>query len=135
MLTANLSARYDDYKNVDAGSDSRTTYKAGLEFRPVDSWLFRASYATCLPRARHGVRLRRRKRLLHDRHRLLPLRGAGAAARHLRFRNSNIQGKRSGNPDLKSITADFVRIRRRLVADQRDPGPPRLLRHQDRQRG
>src|SRR5262245_39540080 len=46
MLTANISGRYDDYKNVDAGSDSRTTYKLGLEFRPVESVLVRGSFAT-----------------------------------------------------------------------------------------
>ncbi len=45
-LTANLAARYDSYRNVDAGSDSKATYKLGLEFRPVDSLLLRANYAT-----------------------------------------------------------------------------------------
>lgn len=46
MLTADVSARYDKYKNVDAGSDSKPTYKLGLEFRPFDSLLLRANYAT-----------------------------------------------------------------------------------------
>jgi outer membrane receptor protein involved in Fe transport len=46
MLTADVSARYDRYKNVDAGSDSKPTYKLGLEFRPFDSLLLRANYAT-----------------------------------------------------------------------------------------
>jgi outer membrane receptor protein involved in Fe transport len=46
MLTANLAGRYDSYKNVHAGSDSKATYKLGLEFRPIESLLFRANYAT-----------------------------------------------------------------------------------------
>jgi len=46
MLTADISGRYDHYKNVDAGSDSKATYKLGLEFRPFDTLLVRANYAT-----------------------------------------------------------------------------------------
>lgn len=45
MLTADLSARYDRY---DSGfrTDAKPTYKAGLEFRPWDTLLLRATYAT-----------------------------------------------------------------------------------------
>ncbi|MBN8736510.1 MAG: TonB-dependent receptor [Xanthomonadales bacterium] len=46
MLSADISARYDHYKNVNAGSDSKPTYKIGLEFRPFDTLLLRANYAT-----------------------------------------------------------------------------------------
>ncbi|HJP99059.1 MAG TPA: TonB-dependent receptor [Rhodanobacteraceae bacterium] len=46
MLNADISARYDHYKNVNAGSDSKPTYKLGLEFRPFDTLLLRANYAT-----------------------------------------------------------------------------------------
>lgn len=45
-LTASVSGRYDSYKNIRAGSDAKATYKLGLEFRPVDSLLLRANYAT-----------------------------------------------------------------------------------------
>ncbi|MEP6633128.1 MAG: TonB-dependent receptor [Luteimonas sp.] len=45
-LTADISARYDAYQNIHASSDSKVTYKLGLEFRPVDSLLLRANYAT-----------------------------------------------------------------------------------------
>ena len=45
-LNADISARYDHYKNVDAGSDSKPTYKLGLEYRPIDTLLLRANYAT-----------------------------------------------------------------------------------------
>ncbi|WP_226467250.1 TonB-dependent receptor plug domain-containing protein [Luteimonas panaciterrae] len=45
-LTANLSGRYDHYKNKGGSSDSDATYKLGLEFRPIESLLIRANYAT-----------------------------------------------------------------------------------------
>lgn len=45
-LNADISARYDHYKNVNAGSDSKPTYKLGLEYRPIDTLLLRANYAT-----------------------------------------------------------------------------------------
>ncbi|HEX7370550.1 MAG TPA: TonB-dependent receptor [Rhodanobacteraceae bacterium] len=45
-LNADISARYDKYQNVDAGSDSKPTYKIGLEYRPIDTLLLRANYAT-----------------------------------------------------------------------------------------
>lgn len=46
MLTANVAGRFDAYQNIDAGGDSKGTYKLGLEFRPVDSLLLRGNYAT-----------------------------------------------------------------------------------------
>ena len=45
------------------------------------------------PRAGHGVRLRRRKRLLHDRRRLFPLRRSRPAARELRVRRLQHGGR------------------------------------------
>lgn len=45
-LNADISGRYDRYKNVGAGSDGKATYKIGLEYRPVDTLLLRANYAT-----------------------------------------------------------------------------------------
>ncbi|MGH8305127.1 MAG: TonB-dependent receptor plug domain-containing protein, partial [Steroidobacteraceae bacterium] len=47
MLTADGSLRYDNYSNqTRPGGDSKATYKLGLEFRPLDTLLFRANYAT-----------------------------------------------------------------------------------------
>ena len=46
QLTADVSARYDRYRNINAGSDSKPTYKLGLEYRPTDTLLLRANYAT-----------------------------------------------------------------------------------------
>lgn len=45
MLTADLSGRYDRYKFA-GNTASKFTYKAGLEFRPTDTLLLRADYAT-----------------------------------------------------------------------------------------
>jgi outer membrane receptor protein involved in Fe transport len=44
-LTADLSARYDSYDSA-GRTDAKPTYKLGLEFRPVDTLLLRANYAT-----------------------------------------------------------------------------------------
>jgi outer membrane receptor protein involved in Fe transport len=45
MLTFTASGRYDDYK-VSGGSVDKATYTLGLEFRPLDTLLFRARYGT-----------------------------------------------------------------------------------------
>ncbi|MDE2083961.1 MAG: TonB-dependent receptor [Xanthomonadaceae bacterium] len=47
MLTADASVRYDQYANQKVGGgDNKATYKLGLEFRPLDTLLFRGNYAT-----------------------------------------------------------------------------------------
>lgn len=44
-LTANLAVRYDKYDDITAVDDA-FTYNLGLEWRPIDSLLFRGTYAT-----------------------------------------------------------------------------------------
>lgn len=44
-LTVDLSARYDHYK-VSGGTNSKFTYKAGVEYRPFDTLLLRGNYST-----------------------------------------------------------------------------------------
>lgn len=47
MVTADASVRYDQYSNQGGrGGDDKATYKVGLEFRPLESLLFRGNYAT-----------------------------------------------------------------------------------------
>jgi outer membrane receptor protein involved in Fe transport len=46
MLTADISARYDQYSNHGGGVDGDSTYKVGLEFRPIDTLLIRGTYST-----------------------------------------------------------------------------------------
>lgn len=45
QLTADVSARYDSYSSA-GRHDSKPTYKLGLEYRPFDTLLLRANYAT-----------------------------------------------------------------------------------------
>jgi outer membrane receptor protein involved in Fe transport len=45
MLTADVSGRYDQFQSQ-GDSQGKFTYKLGLEFRPLDTLLFRADYAT-----------------------------------------------------------------------------------------
>ncbi|WP_058834190.1 TonB-dependent receptor plug domain-containing protein [Luteimonas abyssi] len=42
----NLSGRYDKYSLEGGGGNGKATWKAGLEFRPIDTLLLRGSYAT-----------------------------------------------------------------------------------------
>ena len=100
MLTANLSGRYDDYKNVDAGSDSRATYKVGLEFRPVDSLLVRGSFATAFRAPDMGYVFAGDSGFFTGVVDYFGCEEAGECDL------VEIRGNRSGNPDLKSITAD-----------------------------
>lgn len=44
-LTANASVRYDRY-STGGNSQGKATYKLGLEFRPIDTLLLRATYGT-----------------------------------------------------------------------------------------
>lgn len=45
MLKASVAGRFDKYDDITAVDDAKT-WNAGLEFRPLDSLLFRASYST-----------------------------------------------------------------------------------------
>jgi iron complex outermembrane receptor protein len=45
MLKASVAGRYDKYDDITSVDDAKT-WNAGLEFRPLDSLLFRASYST-----------------------------------------------------------------------------------------
>jgi outer membrane receptor protein involved in Fe transport len=46
MVTASVSGRYDDFRPDAAESVDKSTYSLGLEFRPLDSLLFRGKYGT-----------------------------------------------------------------------------------------
>lgn len=45
-LTLDLSGRYDHYAIPEGDTNSKFTWKAGLEYRPFDTLLLRANYAT-----------------------------------------------------------------------------------------
>nr|WP_255488271.1 TonB-dependent receptor [Rhodanobacter sp. MP1X3] len=46
QLTLDLSGRYDHYSLDEGSSNSKFTYKAGIEYRPLDSLLLRGNYTT-----------------------------------------------------------------------------------------
>jgi outer membrane receptor protein involved in Fe transport len=106
MLTANLSGRYDDYKNVDAGSDSRTTYKVGLEFRPVESVLVRGSFATAFRAPDMAYVFAGESGFFTTVVDYFRCEETGQPLANCEFAAFNTQGERTGNPDLRSITAD-----------------------------
>ena len=106
MLTANLSGRYDDYRNVDAGSDSRTTYKLGLEFRPVESVLVRGSFATAFRAPDMAYVFAGESGFFTTVIDYFRCEETGQPLANCEFAAVNTRGSRSGNPDLKSITAD-----------------------------
>jgi outer membrane receptor protein involved in Fe transport len=106
MLTANISGRYDDYKNVDAGSDSRTTYKVGLEFRPVESVLVRGSFATAFRAPDMAYVFAGESGFFTTVVDYFRCEEAGQPLANCDFAAFNTEGERTGNPDLKSITAD-----------------------------
>lgn len=109
MLTADLSARYDDYKNKNGGSDNKATYKLGLEFRPIESLLFRGSYATAFKAPDMAYVFAGASGFftnVTDYYRCATdPNQAGLPIEQCSFNPVQVQGSRTGNPDLKSITA------------------------------
>jgi outer membrane receptor protein involved in Fe transport len=106
---ANLSARYDRYQNIDAGSDSKATYKLGLEVRPVDELLLRGSYATAFRAPDMSYIYAGESGFFStttDYYRCA-VEEPGVPIDECTFASAaNFQGSRIGNPELKSITAD-----------------------------
>jgi outer membrane receptor protein involved in Fe transport len=105
---ANVSARFDTYKNIDAGSDSKATYKLGLEVRPWDELLLRANYATAFRAPDMSYIYAGESGFFStatDYYRCgleepdVPLEECSFVS------NQQYQGSRIGNLDLKSITA------------------------------
>ncbi|WP_201765709.1 TonB-dependent receptor plug domain-containing protein [Xanthomonas vesicatoria] len=106
-LTANLSGRYDDYKNQGGGGDSKFTYKAALEFRPIDSLLFRGNYATAFKAPDMAFSFAGDSGFfqgVNDYYRCA-VEEPGVPISDCTYAGTSIQGRRSGNADLKSITA------------------------------
>ncbi len=105
VLTANLSARYDRYKNIDAGSDSKPTFKLGLEYRPIDSLLIRGNYATAFRAPDMSYVFAAESGFFTNVADYYGCSLDGVPVEECLF-DTQIQGSRVGNRDLKSITAD-----------------------------
>ncbi|CAD7729942.1 Vitamin B12 transporter BtuB [Xanthomonas hydrangeae] len=106
-LTANLSGRFDDYKNQGGGSDSKFTYKAALEFRPTDALLFRGNYATAFKAPDMAFTFAGDSGFfqgVNDYYRCA-LEEPGVPIADCTYAGTSIQGRRAGNPELQSITA------------------------------
>ncbi|MCW0455368.1 TonB-dependent receptor plug domain-containing protein [Xanthomonas sacchari] len=106
-LNANLSGRYDDYSNKGGSSDSRFSYKAALEFRPVQSLLLRANYATAFKAPDMAYTFAGDSGFFvgaNDYYRCA-VEEPNKPIADCTYAGTNISGRRQGNPELKSITA------------------------------
>lgn len=105
-LTANLSGRYDKYKNIDAGSDSKATWKLGLEYRPVETLLIRGNYATAFRAPDMSYIYAGDSGFFSGANDYYRCEELDEPIDDCLYAPAQVQGRRSGNPDLKSITAD-----------------------------
>ena len=106
-LTASVSGRYDQYDNKGGGSDNDTTYKLGLEFRPIESLLLRANYATAFKAPDMSYTFAGDSGYYTsttDYYRCAT-EEPGTPIDDCTYNSEQVFGTRSGNKDLKSITA------------------------------
>ncbi|WP_425500934.1 TonB-dependent receptor plug domain-containing protein [Pseudoxanthomonas gei] len=103
-LTASLSGRYDSYKNIHAGSDAQGTYKVGLEFRPVESLLLRANYATAFRAPDMGYVFTGGNGFFSQQTDYYKCETYGPNP-NCPFEGNSLEGIQVANPDLKSINA------------------------------
>ena len=102
-LTADLSVRYDAYQNKGAGSDSKPTYKLGLEFRPVDTLLIRGNYATAFRAPDMGYIFSGGNGFFSSETDFYKCEVDPANC--TQYTGLSVEGNQVGNPDLKSINA------------------------------
>ena len=137
MLTADLSGRYDNYSAA-GNSQGKVTYKIGLEFRPIDTLLFRGNYATAFRAPDMGYVFSTGSSFftsVDDIYNCRKAQGDNYTNCVPPFNSVQIQGFQNGNRALKYITAKSFGYGRGLVADQQFQRQGRLLPRQDRQRG
>lgn len=106
-LTASASARYDTYKAA-GRTDSKATYKLGLELRPIDTLLIRGTYATAF-RAPDMAGLFQGSSGFYtnvvDYYRCRVEDGDHFDVDTCPYNNEQVFGTQAGNKDLKNITA------------------------------
>ena len=105
-LTANLSGRYDKYKNIGAGDDAKATWKLGLEYRPMDTLLIRGNYATAFRAPDMSYIYAGESGSFSTARDYYRCELAGQPIETCQFNSVQIQGESNGNRDLKSITAN-----------------------------
>lgn len=107
MLTADLSGRYDKY-STDASSQGKFTYKVGLEFRPIDTLLFRGNYGTAFRAPDMGYVFSGGSSFFTnatDYYNCRKNQGDNYKTCNPPYDSVQISGNSSGNKDLKYITA------------------------------
>ncbi|HEY8586593.1 MAG TPA: TonB-dependent receptor [Rhodanobacter sp.] len=106
-LTASGSTRYDTY-TVAGRTDSKATYKLGLEWRPLDTVLLRGTYATAF-RAPDMAGLFQGESGFYtttvDYYRCRQQGGDNFDVDTCPYNNEQVSGTQAGNRDLKNITA------------------------------
>jgi iron complex outermembrane recepter protein len=111
MLTASVSGRYDDFRPDGAESVDKATYSLGLEFRPIESLLFRGKYGTAFKAptlADQFQSLSGFYSFVTDYYQC-QLRGFDPTEVDLcpaRYSNRQFFGETEGNTDLEPLTAD-----------------------------
>jgi outer membrane receptor protein involved in Fe transport len=106
-LTADVSARYDRY-SVTGSSQGKLTYKAGLEFRPIDTLLLRGNYSTAFRAPDMGYVFSGGSIsfvTVDDVYNCRIAQGDNYSQCNPPFSQNNIQNTTSANHDLKYITA------------------------------
>lgn len=106
MLTADAAARYDEYQYA-GRNDGKATWRVGLEFRPMDTLLFRGNYATAFRAPDMGrIFLGPSGDYLGvTDYYLCETREPGVPIASCSYNNVNVGGVHSGNKNLKDITA------------------------------
>ncbi len=110
MLTADGSVRYDQYGNQNvSGGDNKATYKIGLEFRPIDTLLFRGNYATAFRAPDMAYTFGGQSGFYQpnttDYYRCAKLQPTAALTDCTYYASQDPFGIHEGNPQLQSITA------------------------------
>jgi outer membrane receptor protein involved in Fe transport len=106
-LTADASARYDRY-SVTGSSQSKITYKLGLEFRPIDTLLLRGNYSTAFRAPDMGYVFSGGSIsfvTVDDFYNCRKAQGDNVTQCNPPFSQLNIQNNTLANHDLKYITA------------------------------
>ena len=116
-LTADISARYDAYQNIDAGSDSKPTYKIGLEFRPTDALLLRANYATAFRAPDMGYIFTGGNGFFSPETDFYKCE-IDPTRCNVFYTGVQLEGNQVGNPGPEVDQREVLRLRLRLVAEQ-----------------
>lgn len=108
MLTADASVRYDSYKPDGGSSNGKATYKLGLEFRPLDTLLFRTNYATAFRAPDMGYVFSTGSKFFNsyeDVYNCRKAQGDNYTNCNPPYNSVQVTGFQNGNKDLKYITA------------------------------